>query len=92
MLLGLRGLLALRVKLDVAAANFLLGDQDLTVHDQVDAVAKLLGGLASVEETELNGIAASTVDCAHAEREAWRDRRLMALIAHKREAAKKIGD
>jgi 3-hydroxyacyl-CoA dehydrogenase len=29
---------------------------------------------------------------AHAEREAWRDRRLMALIAHKREAAKKIGN
>jgi 3-hydroxyacyl-CoA dehydrogenase len=28
----------------------------------------------------------------HAEREAWRDRRLMALIAHKREAAKKIGN
>jgi 3-hydroxyacyl-CoA dehydrogenase len=27
----------------------------------------------------------------HAEREAWRDRRLMALIAHKRDAAKKIG-
>ena len=24
----------------------------------------------------------------HAEREAWRDRRLMALIAHKREASK----
>ena len=29
---------------------------------------------------------------AHAEREAWRDRRLMALVAHKREAAKKIGN
>jgi L-gulonate 3-dehydrogenase len=28
----------------------------------------------------------------HAEREAWRDRRLMALIAHKREAAKKFGN
>ena len=28
----------------------------------------------------------------HAEREAWRDRRLMALIAHKREAAKKTGN
>ena len=28
----------------------------------------------------------------HAEREAWRDRRLMALIAHKRDAAKKIGN
>ena len=28
----------------------------------------------------------------HSEREAWRDRRLMALIAHKREAAKKIGN
>ncbi|MFL6582211.1 MAG: 3-hydroxyacyl-CoA dehydrogenase [Burkholderiales bacterium] len=28
----------------------------------------------------------------HAEREAWRDRRLMALIAHKREAVKKIGN
>jgi L-gulonate 3-dehydrogenase len=28
----------------------------------------------------------------HAEREAWRDRRLMALIAHKRETAKKIGN
>jgi 3-hydroxyacyl-CoA dehydrogenase len=28
----------------------------------------------------------------HAGREAWRDRRLMALIAHKREAAKKIGN
>lgn len=28
----------------------------------------------------------------HAEREAWRDKRLMALIAHKREAAKKIGN
>jgi 3-hydroxyacyl-CoA dehydrogenase len=29
---------------------------------------------------------------AHAEREAWRDKRLMALIAHKRDAAKKIGN
>lgn len=29
---------------------------------------------------------------SHAEREAWRDRRLMALIAHKRDAARKIGD
>lgn len=28
----------------------------------------------------------------HAQREAWRDRRLMALIAHKRDAAKKIGN
>ena len=28
----------------------------------------------------------------HAEREAWRDKRLMALIAHKRDAAKKIGN
>lgn len=28
----------------------------------------------------------------HAKREAWRDRRLMALIAHKRDAAKKIGN
>ncbi|HEX7954610.1 MAG TPA: 3-hydroxyacyl-CoA dehydrogenase [Burkholderiales bacterium] len=28
----------------------------------------------------------------HAEREAWRDRRLMALIAHKRDAAGKIGN
>jgi 3-hydroxyacyl-CoA dehydrogenase len=28
----------------------------------------------------------------HAEREAWRDRQLMALIAHKRDAAKKIGN
>lgn len=28
----------------------------------------------------------------HAEREAWRDRRLMALVAHKRDAAKKIGN
>ena len=28
----------------------------------------------------------------HAEREAWRDRRLMALIAHKRDAAKKTGN
>jgi len=28
----------------------------------------------------------------HAEREAWRDRRLMALIAHKRDAAKKFGN
>jgi len=28
----------------------------------------------------------------HAEREAWRDRRLMALIAHKREATKKTGN
>jgi 3-hydroxyacyl-CoA dehydrogenase len=28
----------------------------------------------------------------HAEREAWRDKRLMALIAHKREAARKIGN
>jgi len=28
----------------------------------------------------------------HAEREAWRDRRLMALIAHKRAAAKKTGN
>jgi L-gulonate 3-dehydrogenase len=28
----------------------------------------------------------------HAEREAWRDRRLMALMAHKRDAAKKIGN
>jgi L-gulonate 3-dehydrogenase len=28
----------------------------------------------------------------HAEREAWRDRRLMALIAHKRAAAQKFGD
>lgn len=28
----------------------------------------------------------------HAEREAWRDRRLMALIAHKRDAVKKIGN
>ncbi len=28
----------------------------------------------------------------HVEREAWRDRRLMALIAHKRDAAKKIGN
>jgi 3-hydroxyacyl-CoA dehydrogenase len=28
----------------------------------------------------------------HAEREGWRDRRLMALIAHKRDADKKIGN
>ncbi|HVY04775.1 MAG TPA: 3-hydroxyacyl-CoA dehydrogenase [Burkholderiales bacterium] len=28
----------------------------------------------------------------HAEREAWRDKRLMALIAHKRDAGKKIGN
>jgi len=28
----------------------------------------------------------------HGEREAWRDRRLMALVAHKRDAAKKIGN
>jgi L-gulonate 3-dehydrogenase len=28
----------------------------------------------------------------HAEREAWRDRRLMALIAHKRDATKKFGN
>ena len=28
----------------------------------------------------------------HAEREAWRDRRLMALVAHKRDAAKKTGN
>jgi L-gulonate 3-dehydrogenase len=28
----------------------------------------------------------------HAQREAWRDRRLMALVAHKRDAAKKIGN